>query len=103
MIDRIKRHGEQLLSTMEEMAAERKWKALIQLDGQLADLLRRLKSQPDVKEQLPMAQWQARHRQIIAQLEARQAWLGERLRGDGELREGKRAYREVQLYGGEKS
>lgn len=102
MIDRIKRHGEQLLTTMEEMAAERNWKEVIRLDGQLADMLRRLRTQPDLMEPLPMAQWQARHRQIITLLEARQAWLSERLRGDSELREGKRAYREVQLYGGEK-
>lgn len=103
MIDRIKRHGEQLLTTMETLANERKWKELIRLDAQLADLLRRLKGQPELKAQLPITLWQARHRRIISQLEARQAWLGERLRDDGELREGKRAYREVQLYGGEKS
>lgn len=102
MIARIREHAEQLLTTMEAMTAERKWKELIRLDGQLADLLRRLNSQPALKQQLPMTQWQARHRQIINQLEARHRWLGERLREDGELREGKRAYREVQLYGEEK-
>lgn len=102
MIARIREHAEQLLITMEALAAERNWKALIRLDSQLADLLRRLQSQPALKQQLPMTQWQARHRQIINQLEARHRWLGERLREDGELREGKRAYREVQLYGEEK-
>lgn len=102
MIDRIRQHGEQLLAAMEARAAKREWKALIQLDGQLADLLRRLGQQPALKDQLPMTEWQTRHRQIITQLEARQAWLGDRLRGDSELREGKRTYREVQLYGGEK-
>lgn len=102
MLDRIHQHLDQLFTTMEEMAAERKWKELIRLDGKLADLLRRLKSQPELKSRLPMAQWQARHRQIIAQLEARQAWLDKRLRGDNELREGRKAYLEVQLYGGEK-
>jgi hypothetical protein len=102
VIDLIKRHGEQLLTAMEDAASKRQWKTLIRLDGQLAELLRRLNEQPKLKEQLPMALWQARHRQIINQLEARKAWLGERLRGDSELREGKRAYREVQLYGGEK-
>lgn len=102
MIEHIKRHGEQLLCAMEAAAAEKQWKTLIQLDAQLAELLRRLKPQPQLKQQLPMVQWQDRHRQLIAQLEARQNWLGERLRGDSDLREGKRAYREVQLYGGEK-
>lgn len=102
MLDRIHQRLDQLLTAMEEMAAGRKWKELIKLDGQLADLLRRLNTQPELKSQLPMAQWQARHRQIIGQLEARQAWLGKRLRGDNELREGRKAYLEVQLYGGEK-
>lgn len=102
MIARIREHGEQLLTTMEAVAAEKNWKELILLDSQLADLLRRLKSQSALKLQLPMTLWQARHRQIINQLEARHRWLGERLREDGELRESKRAYREVQLYGEEK-
>lgn len=102
MLDRIHQRLEQLLTAMEEKAAERKWKELIQLDGQLADLLRRLNSQPELKSQLPMAQLQARHRQIIDQLEARKTWLNKRLRGDNELREGRKAYLEVQLYGGEK-
>jgi len=98
----IRRHGEQLLCAMEEAAAGQQWKTLIQLDAQLAELLRRLKPQPMLKKQLPMVEWQNRHRQLITLLEARQNWLGERLRGDSDLREGKRAYREVQLYGGEK-
>lgn len=102
MIARIKERGEQLLTAMEKRAAKHQWKELIQLDALLADLLRRLRHQPALKSQLPMSKWQTRHRQIITQLETRQTWLGERLRGDSELREGKRSYREVQLYGGEK-
>ncbi|MHA1066742.1 hypothetical protein ACR9GP_22945 [Enterobacter ludwigii] len=74
----------------------------MELDRQLAELMGRIQYQPDLKERLPLAHWQVRHRHLITQLEARQTWLSERLRGDNNFRESKRAYREVQLYGGEK-
>lgn len=102
MIDRITKRLDQLLTSMEEVAAQRNWRELQRLDGELADLLQRLKAQPELKSRLPMAKMQHRHSQLISVVAARREWLAKRLNGDGEMREGQRAYREVQLYGGEK-
>lgn len=102
MVERIAQRLAHLLTTMEEAAAQRKWRELVRLDAELAGILLRLKAQPELKARLPMAEMRYRHSQLIAQVAERREWLAKRLSEDSDMREGKRAYREVQLYGGEK-